>query len=167
MRLLFKSVSSIRIASRPINHRFITSSTTESAESRLNQKPAIQVRRSVKEVAHRAIATQLLLTRWGIEAALYTLPTKLRDSENADEESKEEEYERIISGNTSLQLAIDKVLTVDKDIFTKHEAALFEKKVGTWEGEEIGMIQPRWESLAVLLWSLRIFRTMVSYPFEF
>jgi len=38
------------------------------------------------------------------------------------------------------------------------------KSVGTWHPlNEIGRVQSRWESLAILLWSLRIFKNLAPY----
>ena len=153
---------SIRLCSMSIamsRRRLLSTATQEGSvlEETLRQKPEIMIRKTVKQVAQRAVCTQLLLTRWGVEASLYTLPLK----KGIEATEMEEERDRIVAMNASLAIAIERV---DTDTFTQREKELLEKEVGKWHPTtDIGSVQPRWESLAILLWGLRIFKTLAPY----
>ncbi|KAL3899336.1 MAG: hypothetical protein SGCHY_002114, partial [Lobulomycetales sp.] len=119
------------------------------------QNSPIKVTQTAVQIAGRVVATQLLLTRWGVEAALFSLPMA-KDKSKAE---LDEEKQRIIAGNETLNLAIDRAK--GKNLFTDRELGLLEKTVGSWDPQQdIGRLQKRWESLAVLLWSLRIVKNL-------
>eukprot|EP00842_Homolaphlyctis_polyrhiza_P001375 jgi/Hompol1/2238/HPOL_002160-RA len=112
----------------------------------------VGLKRSARDVALRTASTQLLLSRWAIEAS------SLQDT---DPEAKE----RAQIGFKALSEAID------KSGFVKHmtatEQELQQRPFGGWTPSEVMGLHSRWESFGVLLWTLRIFRDIPQYPDRF
>lgn len=47
---------------------------------------------------------------------------------------------------------------------TKFESTLLNKELGTWEEKQhINQLYPRWESLGMMLWALRIFKQVPEF----
>ena len=108
--------------------RFTTRFTSTTTD---HQSTDLIIKRTPLETAQRTVCTQLLLTRWGIEAALHSLSTK----SDLSKEDFTEERNRIIDGNEALTKSFEKV----EELFTEKERELLNKDVGSWDPlREIG-----------------------------
>ncbi|KAJ3178135.1 hypothetical protein HDU85_005660 [Gaertneriomyces sp. JEL0708] len=103
-------------------------------------------KRSPAETARRIACLQLVLTRWGIEAAQKGLG-------NLEAQQSQEQTERIAQGFNALTEAVSQS-KIDRS-FTASESQIMSKPLGSWSSE-LTTLFPRWESLGILLWSLRI-----------
>ncbi|TPX65023.1 hypothetical protein SpCBS45565_g05458 [Spizellomyces sp. 'palustris'] len=118
--------------------------------------PPPLLKRSPSEIARRAGALQLVLTRWGIEAAYLAA--------NAQDETG-----RIRQSFDALTKAVDESKIARS--FTETEQKLMDKQFGSWEPvQDISSYWARWESFGILLWTLRIVdgipRYHVTFPHE-
>ncbi|KAJ3274768.1 hypothetical protein HK104_004021 [Borealophlyctis nickersoniae] len=108
------------------------------------------------DIATRTACTQLLLTRWGIEAA----------KSNLKEEGKADGELRIRQGYDALNESV-KQTGIERH-FTDRERSLLSKDLGTWSvQEDMAGLMGKWESFGTLLWALRIIDGIPRYHVHF
>ncbi|KAL2919690.1 hypothetical protein HK105_200604 [Polyrhizophydium stewartii] len=106
------------------------------------------LKRTPREIALRACSTQLLLTRWALEAS--ALSAK----------------EPAAAGFGALTEALAKTSITEH--MTARERSLHKLDFGKWDvAEDIVGVQSRWESFGMLAWALRIVRDVPEYPNTF
>ncbi|KAI9207726.1 uncharacterized protein BJ171DRAFT_420818 [Polychytrium aggregatum] len=119
---------------------------SEAAPS-LSSSPIV---RTPKEIALRVACTQLLLTRWGIEAVVQS---------NSEKDAQEP---RIHESFAALKRSIQEAGM--EPWMTAREKSLMEKDLGKWSLEaDLAPLVPRWESFGTLLWSLKIADRIPAY----
>ncbi|KAJ8325289.1 hypothetical protein QVD99_006045 [Batrachochytrium dendrobatidis] len=111
------------------------------------------LKRTTREIAARACSTQLLLTRWALEASTLS-------------ETTPSSKERAQAGYAALQEALSKTTIMEH--MTLNEKALLQKQFGTWDiATDIVAIQNRWESFGMLIWALCIVKEIPEPPQSF
>ncbi|KAI8925051.1 hypothetical protein BC831DRAFT_462695 [Entophlyctis helioformis] len=111
------------------------------------------LKRTSREIALRACSTQLLLTRWALEAAALS---------NTDPAA----LDRAQAAHQALQEALDK--TGAAEHMTEREKLLLAKPFREWDvSTDIVPVQSRWESFGMLVWALRIIKDIPEYPDTF
>lgn len=119
-------------------------STTEETSNK-SQEYRFGDGRTVKEVTERIACIQLVLARWGLEAAL-------RHGSPAD---------RVQSAFNGINQASQ--LPEVKDIMTSKEKQLLLLPLGKWSQAEIQETEGLWEEFGVFQWSLGILKEMPAY----
>ncbi|KAJ3164477.1 hypothetical protein HDU88_005354 [Geranomyces variabilis] len=138
---------------RPRQHAHAANRRNLATFSNTKEHPLLQ--RSPGELARRAACTQMLLTRWGIEAALAS-----RTGSNTPIDP------RIAQSHDALSRAIDESKLTRS--FTKSELDLLGKPLGHWRPvEDLASQMLRWESFGTLLWAMRIVNGLPKFHAHF
>lgn len=142
------------LQSRKSLARSITLASSHRSISSLHQ-------RTPKELAERVVATQLLLSRWGMESIYKTILS------NPSSPQQSLMKPRIEDGYQTLTKTLEK--THSTIPFTRREKLLlFEKELGAWcSTTDMAEIEARWESFGMLLWMLRLETSIPRYDVEF
>ncbi|KAI8816240.1 uncharacterized protein EV422DRAFT_623603 [Fimicolochytrium jonesii] len=159
-------------SSPPANLAFARLLRTKRTYASVSADPPL-LQRSPGEIARRVACTQMMLTRWGIEAAHAsngkdegTICFTICFGSTDDRLILFTTAGRIETSYQALARAIDES-KLDRS-FTPQESKLMEKTLGTWSPQEdiVGTLG-RWESFGILLWMLRIVDGVPRYHMPF
>ncbi|TPX34671.1 hypothetical protein SmJEL517_g02701 [Synchytrium microbalum] len=92
------------------------------------------LQRSPSAISKRIVATQFLLSRWGIESVHRV---------NADP--------RVVESHNIVKASIE--VSGISSYFTDAEKPFIDAKLGAWNDDDIHQVGKRWESLGMLLWT--------------
>lgn len=109
----------------------------------------LSLHKTPSELASRLVSTHLLLTRWALEL-------QEKEPKKEGEERVGETY-KTSDAQESLKKCIEHV--GGKIAFTPIESKkILKTGLGEWGSEDLFSLEMRWESLGMLLWSLRILK---------
>ena len=112
----------------------------------------LSLQKTPSELASRLVSTHLLLTRWALE-----LQEKEPKKEGEEAKVVGEKTYKTSDAQESLKKCIEHV--GGRVAFTPIESQkILKTGLGEWGSEDLFSLEMRWESMGMLLWSLRILK---------